>query len=80
MKNLLYLFILFNVINLGSKTYSQDFWYPTNGPEGGFIYSLAINTSGDIFAGTYYGGSIYRSTDNGEYWIQYLPKSSVHHL
>ena len=29
--------------------------------------SFAINSGGDIFAGTFYGG-IYRSTDNGENW------------
>ena len=33
-----------------------------------FIISLAINSSGDIFAGTFEGGGVYRSTDNGENW------------
>jgi photosystem II stability/assembly factor-like uncharacterized protein len=33
-----------------------------------FIVSLAINASGDVFAGTFEGGGVYRSTDNGESW------------
>ena len=33
------------------------------------ITSLAINSSGDIFAGTE-GGGAFRSTDNGENWVQ----------
>jgi len=32
-------------------------------------YALAINSTGYIFAGTYFGG-IYRSADNGENWTQ----------
>ena len=29
---------------------------------------LAINSSGHIFAGTYFGGGVFRSTDNGDSW------------
>jgi photosystem II stability/assembly factor-like uncharacterized protein len=43
-----------------------DFWRQTNGPEGGHTFSLAINSDGHIFAGTYYG--IFRSQDNGDNW------------
>ena len=50
-------------------SYAQDFWEQTNGPYGGHIRSLAINSSGHIFSGTEYGG-VYRSTDNGDNWIQ----------
>ena len=32
------------------------------------VISLAINSSGDIFAGTFEGGGVYRSTDNGDNW------------
>ena len=32
------------------------------------VISLAINSSGDIFAGTFEGGGAYRSTDNGDNW------------
>ena len=43
-----------------------NFWEQTNGP-GGNIRSLAINSNGDIFAGTTLGG-VFRSTDNGDNW------------
>ena len=46
--------------------FSQNFWQRTNGPYGGTVYSLAINSSGHIFAGTNPG--VYRSTDNGGNW------------
>jgi photosystem II stability/assembly factor-like uncharacterized protein len=44
-----------------------NFWQPTNGPYGGFVYALAINANGHLFAGTYEGG-IFRSMDGGESW------------
>ena len=33
-----------------------------------FVISLAANADGDIFAGTFEGGGVYRSTDDGENW------------
>jgi hypothetical protein len=33
-----------------------------------FVISLAINSSDQIFAGTFEGGGVFRSTDNGENW------------
>jgi photosystem II stability/assembly factor-like uncharacterized protein len=33
------------------------------------VFSLAINSSGHIFAGTS-GGGVFRSTDNGDNWVQ----------
>ena len=44
-----------------------DFWRQTNGPYGGAIRSLTVNSNGHIFAGTYVGG-IFRSEDNGDSW------------
>ena len=32
------------------------------------VRALAINSSGHIFAGTYFGGGVFRSTDNGDSW------------
>jgi photosystem II stability/assembly factor-like uncharacterized protein len=32
------------------------------------VRALAINPSGHIFAGTYSGGGVFRSTDNGDSW------------
>ncbi len=61
---------------LQERAHSQNFWEKTNGPPGGSVASLAINSSGHIFAGTsYYGlsspaGRIFHSTDNGTTWIQ----------
>jgi len=49
--------------------HAQDFWQQTGGPYGGDIYCLAINSVGHIFAGTN-GNGIYRSSDNGNSWIQ----------
>ncbi len=44
-------------------------WQRTNGPYGGFIYSLAINPEGHVFAGTN-GAGVFRSTDKGKSWSQ----------
>ena len=43
-------------------------WEPTNGPFGGRVNALAIQSNGHILAGTANGG-LYRSTDNGDSWI-----------
>ena len=45
----------------------EDFWQQTNGPFGGDIQALIINSSDHIFAGTWEGGVV-RSTDNGVNW------------
>ena len=45
----------------------QNFWQQTNGPNGGSVQAFAINSSGDIFAGTF-GGGVFRSADNGATW------------
>jgi len=47
-----------------------DSWTPVNnGQNCGNIWSLAINSSGTIFAGTAgCGDGMYRSTDNGDTW------------
>jgi len=50
-----------------SNIYSQDFWEITAGPDTTTIWSLAINSNGDIFAGTNMDG-VFRSTDNGDTW------------
>jgi len=61
-----FLFITFLLLVFRGSSYSQ--WVQTNGPYGGFINSLAVNSQGYIFAGTYSG--IYLSTNNGEKWTQ----------
>lgn len=48
---------------------AQNFWQQTGGPTGGAVVALAANTNGDIYAGTV-GAGIFRSTDNGDHWVQ----------
>jgi hypothetical protein len=33
-------------------------------------FSFTIGASGDVFAGTYFGGGVFRSSDNGENWSE----------
>lgn len=42
---------------------AQNFWQQTNGPSGGTIQAFAINSSGQIFAGTQSGG-VFRSVQS----------------
>ena len=39
-----------------------------NGLTAPFVLSFAANASGDIFAGTYFGNGVFRSTDDGDSW------------
>jgi photosystem II stability/assembly factor-like uncharacterized protein len=49
---------------LSSPLLAQDFWGPTLGPLADpYVYSLAMDSSGDMFAGTFYG--VFKSTDQG---------------
>ena len=47
----------------------STFWQQTNGPYGGDVNALAINSSGYIFAGTDSRG-VFLSTNNGTSWTQ----------
>ncbi len=76
------LFLTMSVLH--QRAQSQNFWEKTNGPPGGSVASLAINSSGQIFVGTSFptasfpGGRIFYSTDNGTTWIQsYLSAGGV---
>lgn len=40
----------------------------TNGPYGGYVYSLAVSGT-NLFAGTY-GGGVFLSTNNGTSWTE----------
>lgn len=61
-------FVSFFLLCATTIAFSQTpFWQQTNGPEGGNIWGLAINSQKYIFATTIRGG-VYRSTDNGENW------------
>ena len=54
------------VLIAGTVMAQTDFWEQTNGPFGGTISAFAINSAGDIFAGT--AGGVFRTTDNGDNW------------
>jgi photosystem II stability/assembly factor-like uncharacterized protein len=68
-------------LSITSKIYTQELiWKHLNGPMGGAIGDIAINSKGHIYAGTYsslfyYYAGLYKSTDNGNNWnkIQSLP-------
>ena len=55
------------ILTISSNIYSQDIWERTISLDNLIIYSLAINSNGDIFAGTDANG-LFRSTDNGNSW------------
>jgi len=43
------------------------FWQQTNGPFGGDVNAIALNSNGHIFVGTD-GGGVFRSVNNGDNW------------
>ena len=57
--------ILFFLLSVVRYNFAQDFWEQT-GLVSIDVNSIAINSNGDIFAGTNQG--IYLSTDNGDNW------------
>jgi photosystem II stability/assembly factor-like uncharacterized protein len=46
---------------------SSNFWEPAGAIPKTDVWSIAVNASGHIYAGT--GSGIYKSTDNGDSWI-----------
>lgn len=74
-KRLFNTLFLYSILICASCTnlYPQELiWKHLGGPMGGIIGDIAINSTGDIYAGAYpfwidYSG-LYRSTDNGESW------------
>ena len=66
MKTLALSFILF----LNSYLHSQNFWQPLNGPNGSvYVAQISLSPNGQLFLSTL-GGGIYRSSDNGNTWVQ----------
>jgi ligand-binding sensor domain-containing protein len=59
--------LLLSGLLIATEAVAQNFWQQTNGPYGGTIPAFAIDSTGNIFAGTD-GGGIFRSTDDGENW------------
>ena len=49
----------------------STFWSPTKGPGTNLdVRTLAVNSVGDIFAGTAKAGSVWKSTDKGKSWVE----------
>jgi photosystem II stability/assembly factor-like uncharacterized protein len=47
-------------------------WVKLNGPYGGIMNRITVNSNGDVYATTCFGG-LYRSSDNGDNWNELLP-------
>ena len=61
MKSLITILLVAGFLPL-SAVAQTNFWQQTNGPFGGIVLSLAINSGGDLFAGTS-GGGVFRSVE-----------------
>ncbi|MEJ5351503.1 MAG: T9SS type A sorting domain-containing protein [Melioribacteraceae bacterium] len=70
-----FIFSLLMFISLLKGVFGQDYWQKTNGPGSEPISSLAINSNGYLFAGTY-GKGVFFSTDKGNTWQQTALKNS----
>lgn len=66
MKKLSILFMLVAAITVQTKA-QTNFWESTNGPFGGEIRSVAIQSNGNVFAGTSISG-IFKSDGTGDNW------------
>jgi len=69
------------LFNLGNVVFAQDFWEQTAGPKDGggdyeFVYTVAIDSQGFIFAGSA-GNGLYRSTDKGATWEHVLTEPQI---
>jgi len=60
--------ILFTALFVSANySFAQtNFWNPTSGPVGTNVWSLAISSAGDLWAGT--DGGVFKSTNNGDIW------------
>jgi len=61
--------VLFTATIIDVAFSQPGFWQSLNGPEGGVVQCFAADNSGDILAGTYFGG-VYKSTNRGVSWAQ----------
>ncbi len=63
--------ILFIILSFNNSVLSQELqWNSLNGPMGGVVGDIAINSNGEIFAGMYplLRNGLYKSKDNGSSW------------
>jgi photosystem II stability/assembly factor-like uncharacterized protein len=66
---ILFVLILSYSCFVGSTRAQTDFWQQTNGPYGGSVNSVAVNSNGHILAAEW-TGRIFISRDGGEHWIE----------
>src|ERR1017187_7465264 len=62
---LLFLIIMLTILQIKIKA-QENSWYQTNGPYGGDVGSIVIDSTGNLFAGS--GQGIYKSTNDGLSW------------
>ncbi|MDB5034523.1 MAG: BNR/Asp-box repeat protein [Chlorobi bacterium] len=62
-----FLLIISLFLTICTPARSQNIWTQTNGPNGGGGAAIAIDSTGNIFAGLFAGG-IFRSSDRGGRW------------
>lgn len=67
-------FLLFLI--LPSIVHAQ--WTGTNGPEGGYVRSMTVDSSGWIYAASH--GGVFRSTDSGQNWQEINEGLTNEHL
>jgi hypothetical protein len=57
------------IVFLSLNIFPQDFWIHSNGPNGGIIGDIGINSKDELFSGGWWSYSgIFRSIDNGTSW------------
>lgn len=66
MKKLVLYLLLFMSLFFSKSIYTQNYWQQTNGPYGGKIKSLGVNSKNFLYAVS--GKHLYRSTDSGNSW------------
>lgn len=64
-----FLLFLFVFVQITSYSFAQDFWQQTN-PRDIAVIGLTVDNSGTIYANSYNEDGIYKSTDDGNHWIQ----------
>jgi photosystem II stability/assembly factor-like uncharacterized protein len=60
-----WLLLFYLIVNVTSQLYAQVYEWENIGLEGSYIYDIAIDDSGNIYASA---NGVYKSTDNGTTW------------
>ena len=57
------------IIGMTPSVFAFD-WQESTGPEGGSVWALAATSGGDIYAGLWREGGVFRSVDQGVTWVE----------